>query len=105
MSKTPDFAKTMQDMMAAMAAIEKIPNPLRAAASGLRDGGDRDGPSRLGVREAASGPEEAPCFVGSWKGGLGHLRRFRFGETTNALFEPAIQSGNCWTFQILTPGR
>jgi hypothetical protein len=34
-------------------------------------------------------------------------RHFHFGETTNALFEPDIQSNiwNYWTFQILAPGR
>ena len=95
-----DAVRDVVGEVASVPAIEKIPNPLRAAASGLRDGGEREGPSRLGVRESAGGPEEAPSFVGSWKGGLGHLRRFRFGETTNALFEPAIQSNrwDCGTF-------
>jgi hypothetical protein len=88
-------------------AVEKIPNPFGAAARGLRDRGERDGPSCLGVGETACGAEEAPGFVGGWKGRVGHLRRFHFGETTNALFEPAIQSNrrSCWTFQTLTPGR
>jgi hypothetical protein len=89
------------------ATIEQINDAFRAAASGLRDRGECDGPGCLGVREAACGAEEAPGFVGGWNGRDGHPRRFRFGETTNALFEPAIQSNrwNCRTFQILTPGR
>lgn len=52
------------------------------------------------VREAAYCSEEAPGFGGCRRGLVYHLCRIHFGETTNALFEPAIQSNrrNCWVF-------
>jgi hypothetical protein len=93
--------------VASVPAVEKIPNPLSAPAGGNGNRREGDGPGCLGIRKATCCAEETPGFVGGRNGLDGHLRCFRFGETTNALSDPHIQSNrrDCSTFCILTPGR